>query len=42
MLINEGDDECEAMTVQIKVNELEVRVVIGYGACESDQQAKKT
>ena len=41
MLINEGDDECEAMPVQIKVNELEVRVVVGYGACESDHQAKK-
>ena len=29
------------MTVQIKVNTLEVRLVVGYGACESDRQAKK-
>ena len=41
VLIKEGDDECEAMTVQITVNELEVRLVVGYGACESDRQAKK-
>ena len=29
------------MTVQVKVNELEVRLLVGYGVCESDRQAKK-
>ena len=41
ILLKEGDDECEAMAVQVKVNQLEVRLVVGYGACESDRQAKK-
>ena len=41
ILVKEGDDESEAMTVQIKVNQFEIRIVVGYGACESDRQAKK-
>ena len=41
VLVNEGDDESEALTVQISVNNLEIRCVVGYGACESDRQAKK-
>ena len=41
VLVKEGDDECEALTVQVKVNKLEARLVVGYGACESDRQAKK-
>ena len=41
VLVNEGDDESEALTVQISVNNLEIRCVVGYEACESDRQAKK-
>ena len=41
MLLKEGDDESEAMIVQIEINKLQIRLVVGYGACESDRQAKK-
>ena len=41
VLVREGDDETEALTVLIEVNKLKVRLVVGYGACESDRQSKK-
>ena len=41
VLIKEGDDESEALTVLIEVSTLKVRLVVGYGANESDRQAKK-
>ena len=41
MLVIEGDDETEALTVRIEVNKLNVRLVVWYGACESNQQTKK-
>ena len=41
VLIKEGDDESEALTVLIEVSNLKVRLVVGYGANESDRQAKK-
>ena len=41
ILLKEGDDETEAISIQIEVTELKIRLVVGYGACESDRQAKK-
>ena len=39
--MKEGDDESEALTIQVDVSNLQVRLVVGYGACDSDRQAKK-
>jgi hypothetical protein len=41
VLLKEGDDETEAISIQIEVTKLKVRLVVGYGACDSDRQAKK-
>ena len=41
ILLKEGDDETEALSIQIEVTNLKIRLVVGYGACGSDRQAKK-
>ena len=41
VLVNEGDDESEAITVVVEVKQLKIRIFVGYGASDSDQQAKK-
>ena len=41
VLLKEGDDETEAISIQIEVTKLKIRLVVGYGACDSDRQAKK-
>ena len=40
ILIRMGSDTTEAILVKINVNKFEVRLVLGYGAQESDRQAK--
>ena len=40
ILIREGDDISEALSIQIEINHMKIRCVVGYGACESDRQAK--
>ena len=41
-LINEGDDETEAISVKIFVNELPIRIVAAYGPQENALIDKKT
>ena len=41
ILLKEGNYEAEAISVQIEAENLKIRLVIGYGACENDKQAKK-
>ena len=41
ILLKEGNDESEAISVQIEINELKIRLVVGYGALMSDRQAKQ-
>ena len=40
ILIRMGTDETEALSVKININAFEIRLVVGYGAQESDRQAK--
>ena len=40
ILIRMGTDATEAISVKINVNNFEIRLIVGYGAQESDSQAK--
>ena len=40
ILIRMGTDETEAISVKIIINTFEIRLVVGYGAQESDRQAR--
>ena len=39
--ISEGDDTIEILVVEVKINELKVRCLCGYGPQESDRLEKK-
>ena len=39
--ISEGDDESEALTVEIWINGFQIRMVCGYGPQESDRKERK-
>ena len=40
ILIGNGNDATEVISVKINVNKFEIRLVVGYGAQENDRQAK--
>ena len=39
--ISEGDDEAEALTVEIWVNGFPIRLICGYGPQENDEKKRK-
>ena len=40
ILIRNGDDATEVISVKVNVNKFEMRLVVGYGAQDNDRQAK--